>query len=303
MILLALLAASALAAPYDPGADGAALRAGALAAHESVSRACALALEPSKAPDIKGGLDEGVLRVRAAAEAASRLDAQAKQRTAEMAAALKKPGSKDEIAPERRRWKTASSDHAELTARVEKLPEKTPDGKPGPDKRRLKEALSRAAGSLSAADEALRKGEDAATSMGDSLQKMKDAARRAQSPAGELAASVAETLRLAGLLPGAVDEAKTRVDLLSQEPRNVSRTRAWDKLEAARGLTSGLFPAADAAGNRAGSLSDQSAAFARASDSFEKARTASDASPHAARPSLAEAEKTLASVRDALPPL
>lgn len=294
MILLALLASSVLAAPYEPDADRGSLRSAASAAHDSVGRACALAVVPEKADDIKGGLDEGVLRARGAGEAAGRLDAQAKQRTAEMAAALKRSEIEDEIAPERQRWKAASKNHAELTALVEKLPE-------GPDKRRLKEILKRAATALKSADEALRKGEDAAAAAGASLQKMKDAQRRAQSPAAELEAAAAEVLRLAALLPGAADEAKARLDLLGQEPRNVSRTRAWDKLEATRGLTSGLFVSADASCNRASELHDQSAAFARAQDVLEKARAASGAAPVEARPFLDEAEKTLSSVRDSLP--
>ncbi|OGR90540.1 MAG: hypothetical protein A2V88_17385 [Elusimicrobia bacterium RBG_16_66_12] len=249
---------------------------------------------PEKAADIKGGLDEGVLRARGAGEAAGRLDARAKQRTAEMAAALKKSEIKDEIAPERQRWKTASKNHAELTARVEKLPE-------GPDKRRLQEKSKKAAAALKSADEALRKGEDAAAAASSALQKMKDAQRRAQSPAGELETSAAEVRRLAGLLPGAADEAKARLDLLGQEPRNVSRTRAWDNLEAARGLTSGLFVSADASCSRASELHNQSAAFARAQGDFEKSRAASGAAPAEARPFLDEAEKTLSSVWDSLP--
>ena len=294
--LLALLAPCvALAAPYDPGADGASLRSGALAANESVNRACSLALAPGKVAPIKDGLDEGVRHARGAAEAAGRLDEQARQRTAEMAAALKKSETKDEIPPERQRWRKASSAHAELSARVEKLPE-------GPDKRRLKETLKKAAGALQAADETLRKGEDAAAVMGAVLQNMKDASRRARAPAGELSSAADEALRLAGLLPGAADEAKALLDLLDQEPKNVSRARAWDQLETTRGLTSGLFTAADAACNRASELHTQSTAFARAQDVFEKSRSASGAALAAARPSLDEAEKTLTLVRDSLPP-
>jgi len=290
MILLALLAASVLATPYDPGADRESLRADVLAAHESISRACALAVVPERAAAIKGGLDEGVRRARGASEAAGRLDAQARQRMAEMSATLKKSETKDETAPERQRWNILSQAHVELSARVEKLPE-------GPDKRRLKENLKKAADALKSADETLRRGEDAAATMNLALQKMKDTQRRARSPAEELSTATAEAQRLAGLLPGAVAEAKVLLDLLNQEPKNVGRTRAWDKLEATRGLTSPLFTAADAACNRASELLNQSTAFARAQDVFEKARAASGAAPAAARPSLDEAEKTLSSVR------
>ncbi|OGS40876.1 MAG: hypothetical protein A2506_01570 [Elusimicrobia bacterium RIFOXYD12_FULL_66_9] len=297
-----LLAASlALASPYEPGADGESLRSGALAAHESISRASGLALETEKVAFIKDGLDEGVRRASAAAEAAGRLGAQAVQRMTEMASALKKSEVKDADPAERRRWLRATQEHAELSARVEKLPEKAPDGKPGPDKLRLQEALRRAAGALKSADDSLHKGEDAATAMGAALQKMKDAHRRAQSPSAELAAAVDEAQRRAGLLPSAADEAKERLDLLSQEPRNVSRTRAGEKMEMTRGLAQRLFTAADAAANRSSELHDQSSSFEKTQEAFEKARTASQASPASARPSLEEAEKTLASVRESFP--
>ncbi|MEK7383832.1 MAG: hypothetical protein AAB262_11185, partial [Elusimicrobiota bacterium] len=54
---------------------------------------------------------------------------------------------------------------------------------------------------------------------------------------------------------------------------------------------------ADAACNRAFEFHAQSTAFARAQDSFDKARTTSDATPAAARPFLDEAEKALSSER------
>ncbi len=68
-------------------------------------------------------------------------------------------------------------------------------------------------------------------------------------------------------------------------------------IETVQGLTSPLFTAADAACNRAFEFHAQSTAFARAQDSFDKARTTSDATPAAARPFLDEAEKALSSER------
>lgn len=296
-----LSAAPALAARYDPGFDRAALRQAATLANSSVVDATGLSLEPEKVPAITAGLDEGLRQARLAAEAARALDAAARQRGTALEAASRDSvlarrikEAADPVAAERARLTRLSSEQAELTKKVDAAPEET--------RKKLRPLLSKAGDGLRSAGDALRPLDEAIRIMEEQALAMKEAQRDSRGPLLEISSAAAGTILRAEDLPPALAEAKARLALLGQEPREVARTRAWEKLEPLRGITGRLFQDADRACNRADELRRVSSDFDRAAEAFEKARGAAGAGPAGAAALLDEARKLHREIRDRLQP-
>lgn len=292
-----LAPASALAARYDPDPDRAALRQAATVSHATVVEATGRALEPEKVPAIEAGLDEGLRLARLASDAARSLDAAARQRAAEMAAGVKAADPRikelsEPIAGERLRWERLSNEHADLKKKVDDLPDE--------EKKKLQPLLDKAAGALRSAADALLPLESSIKIMGEQALAMKEDRQEALGPLVEISSAAAAAIGRAGDLPAPMAEAKSRLSALSQEPRNIARNRAWEKLEALRDITRGLFQAADSACNRADDFRRLSASYERAYGAFEKARQAASSSPSGAKSLLDEAHKALAQVRERL---
>lgn len=296
-VLLALAPVRAAAARYDPDQDRAALRRAATASYEAAVRAAGLPLEPARTADIKASLDESVSQASVSSGAARSLEAGAAGRGAEMDSALKGPPAPDAAAKDasaaaataRARWKTLSSDHDALQKRVDALPDK--------EKAELANPMRRATSLLSDADRQLSLAETAAASAADAASAMALARGKSRGPDGERAAADAEVARLAGELPPPVAEAKDAVDRIGQEPQNVNRTRAGQKLAVPRDLARALFAAADRACNRADEFRAVSDAFDRASAAARSARSDGSSAQDAAKSALDEADRTQAFVR------
>ena len=299
MLAAALLApAPALAARYDPDADRAALRQAATLSHSTVVDATGRALEPEQVPAITAGLDEGLRLAQAASAAARSLDAAAQKRAAEMEAGVKASSElkikelSEPIAAERLRRERLSAEHEELKTKVEGLPDE--------DKKKLLPLLAKAANALGSAADALRPLESSVKIMSEQALEMKEARQDALGPFSEVASGASGVIARAEDLPAPLAEAKARLGALGQEPRNVARNRAWEKLELLRGITSGLFQAADRACNRADDFRRRSASYEKAFSVFEDARRGASSGPAGAKALLDEAHKTLALVRERL---
>jgi hypothetical protein len=299
MLAAVLLAPSpALAARYDPDAARAALRQAATLSHSTVVDASGRALEPEQAPAITAGLDEGLRLAQLASVTARSLDAAAQKRAAEMDAGVKASSElkikelSDPIAAERLRWERLSNEHEELKQKVDALPDE--------EKKKLLPLLAKAANALGSAADALRPLESSIKIMSEQALEMKEAHQDSLGPLVEISSAVSGVIAHAEDLPAPLAEAKTRLGALGQEPRNVARSRAWEKLELLRGITSSLFQAADRACNRADDLRRRSASYERASGAFEKARQAASSGPAGTKALLDEARKTLAQVRERL---
>lgn len=297
----------AAAAKYDPDADRAALRGAANACYDETVRATGLALTPEKAGEIKTGLDEAVRQSKSAQEAAKTLEAEGQKRAAEMAAIAAgrggptpEPEAKDfaaAAAVQRSRWSQRAAEQAELRGRVDALPDKKDDGKPDPVKRELKELLGSAGGALDDADAALKRAEAAAPMMTDGAARLKAALKASAGPADERARYDAQVIAGAEDFPPAVGEAKSRVDMLGEEPREKSRARAWQKLEPLRDRARDILAAADRACNRADDFHGRSSDFDRGWADFDAARKSGAGAPAAAAAALDRAEKTQAGVK------
>jgi hypothetical protein len=299
MLAAVLLApAPALAARYDPDADRAALRQAATLAHSTVVDATGRALEPEQVPTITAGLDEGLRQARLASDTARLLDAAAAKRAAEMEAGVKTssdPKIKELTEPieaERHRWERLSNEHEELKKKVDVLPDE--------EKKKLLPLLAKAANALGSAADALRPFESSIKLMSEQALEMKEARQDSLGPLVEISSAASGVIAHAEDLPAPMAEAKARLGALGLEPRNVARSRAWEKLELLRGITSTLFQAADQACNRADGFRRRSAAYERAYGAFEKARQAASSGPAGAKPLLDEAHKALAQVRERL---
>ncbi|MBI2788244.1 MAG: hypothetical protein HYX59_06125 [Elusimicrobia bacterium] len=291
--------APALAARYDPSFDRAALRQAATLANSSVVDATGLALEPEKVPAITAGLDEGLRQARLAAEAARSLDAAARQRGKALESAAKDADlsrrikeAADPVAAERARLTRLSSDQAELTGKVDAMPEEA--------QKKLRPLLSKAGAGLRSAGDALRPLESAVSAMGERAREMQELLRDSRGPLVEISSAAAGTILRAEDLPPALAEAKARLALLGQEPRAAARSRAWEKLDLLRGITGMLFQDADRACNRADELRRVSSDHDRAAEAFEKARAAAAAGPAGVASFLDEAQKRHQEIRDAL---
>ena len=303
---LPLAAALSFAAAPAPSPDLPALRRTAADAHQRMTTATMLPLEPEKAATIKAGIDDAAAAGLAVGDAAKALDALQLARSVEMDAFLdKRPAEaardvSEKAAHFKRRLERQESRRAELAGGVAALPDKDEAGKPNAKKRALEAALARAAAELETARFPALKGEEAARIMTDAAAKAADARRRARTPDGERAAAVAAALRASAGLPAAAAEAKERVDGLSAEPREVSRTRAQEKLAAARELTRALFSGVDAACNRAEDFERFFGVFASSAEAFESAREAFARLPAEAKAALERADGFLDEVRRGL---
>ncbi len=292
-----LMPALASAARYDPDSDRAVLRQTATASHGAIADAAALALEPEKAPAIAAGLDEGVRLARLAADAARALDAAAQLRAADMAAGVK-DGALDRklkelaepIAAERLRWDRLAPEPEELKKKAEELPPE--------EKKKVLSLLAKASSSLQSADDALRPFEESVKLAGSQALEMKAAQKDSLRPLVEVSSAAAGMISRSDALPEAAAEAKARLSALGQEPRGVARSRAGEKLEAAREISRQLFENADTACNRVDDFRRRSAAYERAAGDYEKARLAASAGPAAAKAFLDEAQRALALARE-----
>lgn len=286
------------AARYDPDFDRAALRQAATDAHSTIVAATARPLEPDQAAAIGLGLDEGLRLARSASASASSLAEAARKRDSELEAALK--GASDAairklaepVEAERRRWEKLSSERAQLKEKADALPED--------ERKKLQAPFEKAASALQSADETLRPLEAALRGMGEQAIEMREARRQAYSPFVEVSSAAANVVWRAEELPARIDEAKSRLAELNQEPRDAARARAWKALELPRELSRLLFQSADMACNRADDFRRRSAAFDKAFEAFEKSRLTAAAGPGAARASLDEAYKALAFLRERL---
>lgn len=296
-----LIGSPALAARYDPSFDRAALRQAATLANSTVVDATGLALEPEKVPAITAGLDEGLRQARLAAEAARSLDAAARRRGTALEAAsndavfsrrIKEVA--DPVAAERERLARLSSEQAELTTKVDALPEEA--------QKKLRPLLSKSAARLRSASDALRPLVAAVSVMGEQALAMKELRRDSRGPLVEVSSAAAGTILRAEDLPPAIAEAKARLALLGSEPRAAARSRAWEKLDLLRGITGALFQDADRACNRADELRRVSSDHDRAAESFEKARGTAAAGPAGVAYFLDETKKLHQEIRDALKP-
>jgi len=294
-----LAACPALAARYDPSFDRAALRQAATLANSSVVDASGLSLEPEKVPAIVAGLDEGLRQARLAAEAARSLDAAARRRgealesgTKDAVLAGRIKEAAEPVAAERQRLSRLAAEQADLAEKVDALPEA--------EQKKLRPLVSKASGGLRSAAEALRPLEAAVRTMGEQALAMKELQRDSRGPLVEISSAAAGTILLAEDLPPALAEAKARLSVLGQEPREVSRTRAWEKLDMLRGVTRALFQDADRACNRADELRRVSSDHDRAAEGFEKARATAAAGPAGVAASLGETQRLHREIRDAL---
>lgn len=303
-LLLLLLAAPASAATwsrYDPDADRFAFKGAGNACYTAANAAYMLPLSADKAADIRADLDEAVRQAAVAADAARRLDGGAQGRVADMKGALKDAAGDVPAAPgdARARWKTLSGERADLSRRVDAMPDKNPDGSPS-DKPRLQDELSRAESALKSADGDLTAVEGAAKDGAAAAAAMKASLAKAVGdfPYGELLAADSEGLDAAGRLPGTADEAKALVGQIDVEPKNQGRQRASDKLDQAREQARRLFNAGDRASNRADFFSGRCAEFDRAYVALKAAvKTAGDR-PYAVKSALDGAERLLTDVRN-----
>lgn len=296
---LLLLSSAASAARYDPDFDRAALRQAATLAHSGIVDATGLPLEPEKVPAITAGLDEGLRQARLAAGSARSLDDAARRRGEAMEAAVKEGALEralkellEPVAAERRRLARLSAERGELKEKVEALPEG--------ERKKLEPLLAKAEGALSEAAGALRPLEEAAKSMEERGLEMKSRQRDAAGPLVEISSAAAGTIGRAEDLAPAMAEAKARLAVLGQEPRDVARTRAWEKLDLLRGVVRLLFQDADRACNRADEFRRASSSYERAFDDYDRARRAASAGPSAARSFLDEAHKHLVELRKRL---
>ena len=297
--VLLLAPAPALAARYAPGFDRAALRQAATLANSSVVDATGLALEPEKVPAITAGLDEGLRQARLAAEAARSLDPPPRPRGAARASGAqdaphprRHKEAADPVAAVRARLTRLSAEQAELTGKVEALPEEP--------RKKLRPLLAKAGAGLRAAGDALRPLESALKLMDEQAIALKELRRDSRGPLVEISSAAAGTILRAEDLPPALAEAKARLALLGQEPRAAARGRAWEKLDLLRGITGALFQDADRACNRADELRRVSSDHDRAAEAFEKARGAAAAGPAAVAAFLDETKKLHQEIRDAL---
>ncbi|MBI3565529.1 MAG: hypothetical protein HY079_10070 [Elusimicrobia bacterium] len=311
LLAAALLVATPVsAAKYDPDADRAALRGAANACYDETVHATGLALTPEKAAEIKTGLEEAVRRSRSASDAAKTLETEGGKRSAEMTAVAGGRGgpapeaeAKDfaaAAAAQRARWTKAAAEQDGLKRRVDALPDKKDDGKPDLEKRELKERLGSAAGALDDADAALKRAEASAPAMADGAARLKTALKSSSGPAAERAAYDAQVVSGADAFPPAVGEAKTRVDMLGEEPREKSRARAWEKLDPLRDRARDILAAADRACNRADDFHNRSKDFDRAWSDFDAGRKSGAGAPAAAAAALDRAAQAQAAVKDRL---
>jgi hypothetical protein len=309
-LVLLLVPTLAFAQKYDPDADRTALRNAATASYDETVRAAGLPLEPEKAAQIKAGLDEGVRQARLAEEAAKSIETAALKRADEMAAIVAGRGgpapetaAKDYGAAgwtQRQRWTKATDDQTDLKKRVDALPDKKDDGSTNSAKKEIKDLLARAAAALGDADNALKIAEPAATTMADGAARMKSAQMASLGPADERAGFDSKVVDGAEALPAPVTEAKGRVDMLGQEPREQNKALAWQKLDPLRDRTREIFGAADRACNRADDFHNRSRDFDRAFADFDGAKKAGDGAPAAAAAALDKAEKAQADAHDRL---
>jgi len=296
MILLpVLLALNAAAAKYDPSADRAALRSAATSCHATMVDATGLPLETDKVPAIMKGVDESLRLARTAAGAAAALDAAAVKRVAEMAAgeAALERRIKDAAGPVAAARKRTDAYAAELAKDKQKI-ETLPDS----EREKYPPRVAKGDAALASAEGALRPAEDAVAVMGQRALEMKAAVRQSRKPLAEVSAASSSTVTLAGELPAPASEFKNRLAELGQEPREVSRTRAQQKIEPARGASLLVFQAADRACNRADDVRRASSAYDDAASAFEEALP--KATPAPAAPFLDAAQKALEQLRELL---
>ena len=298
LLAAALLAAlPAWAARYDPGADRFALRQAAIGSYTAVVDATGLPLAPEKVPAITAGLDEGLRLAQAASNAARSLAAAAKRRGAELEAGVKASSDAklkelaEPVAAERLRWRKLTAEQDELEKKVDALPDE--------EKQKLRLLLAKADGVLQSADEALRTLEDSVKAMSTQALAMKSIRQESLGSLEEISGNAAAVSLRADELPAPLAEAKARLGALGQEPRELARSRAWEKLEPLRGVTRLLFESADRACNRADDLRRLSAPYDKASGDFDAARLNASVSS-GLKSSLEEARKLLDRVRERL---
>lgn len=300
--LAALLAlAVPAAAKYDPDSDRASLRGAALACYDAAARAAGSALDPARAAEIKALVDSSSARGNDAASVGQTLALGAAKRADEMEAVLRGRGGPAPetaaadlaraAATQRARWTADGSDRDGLTKRLDALP------KDSPDRTSVREALDAATATLRDADDALGAAESGAASAAAAAADMKERAAASHGPDDELAAAVVQVRAAADQVLARAGEAKTAVDGLGQEPREVSRTKAGDELGAVRDAALPLSQAADRAYNRSDEFRSRSAAFDRALSAYDAARAAAAPKPAAAKDALDRAEKSLNDAR------
>lgn len=298
LVIIFLAPHIASASRYDPDSDRAALRQAASLSHSTIVDATGLALVPEKVPAITAGLDEGLRQAQLAADSARSLDAAAQKRGAEMTAGAD-PSTLDRklkellepLAAERLRWERLNAEQEDLKDKVDRLPDE--------EKKKLLPLLSKASRALSAAADALRPLEESAKIAAEQTLEMKAARQESLGPLIEISSTTSGVIRQADDMPETLSEAKSRLGVLGQEPRNVARSRAWEKLALLRDITRQLFEAADRACNRADSFRRRSADFEKSSAEFE-ARLAAGSGLAGAKSLLDEAHKALTSVRERL---
>ncbi len=295
-LTVALLASTpAWAAHYDSDADRAALRQAATLSHSTVVDATSLPLVPDKVPAISAGLDDGERLAQGASGSARSLDTAARQRAVEMDAGVKASSElkikelADPISAERLRWQRLTADYEDLKQKIDALP----DGESKP----LRPFLAKALAALQSAAETLRPLEESVKIMGAQALVMKEARDDARGSLEEIATHTAGVILRAEEIPAPLGDAKIRLGALGQEPRDVNRSRAWEKLEMLRGITRLLFEAADRACNRANDFRRNSNDYEKAAGSYETARRTASAGPAGVKSLLDAAQKALSSAR------
>ena len=293
-----LASTPAWATRYDCDADRAALRQAATLSHSTVVDATSLPIVPDKVPVISAGLDEGLRLAQGASGSARSLDTGARKRAAEMDAGVKASSElkikelADPITAERIRWQRLSADYEDLKMKVDGLP----DGESKP----LRPLLAKALVALQSAAEALRPLEESIKIMSAQALEMKEARDDARGSLEEITTHTAGVILRAEEMPAPLVEAKARLGALGQEPRDVNRSRAWEKLDLLRGITRLLFEAADRACNRANDFRRNSNGYENAAGSFETTRRTASAGPAGVKSKLDEAQKALTFVRERL---
>jgi len=285
--VLLLAPSLASAARYDPDADRAALRQSATLCYSTIVDASGLALEPEKARTIAAGLDEGLRLAGAAAVAARSLGAAAKRRGEEIETSAKTieralKETSDPIAAERLRARRLASVQAELKRKLEDLPK--------PDQKEARPLFEKASGALQAADDALRPLEDHVKLMGEEAVELASSRSASKWLLVEISSVADAAIIRAEELPAPVSEAKERLGALGQEPRAAARTRAWEKLDLLRGISSRLLDAGDRACNRADEFRRLSAGFEKSFGVFETSRLAAAARQGGAKTLMNDAQ-------------
>jgi hypothetical protein len=291
--LLLLAASLARAAGYDPDAGRAALRADANAAYADVVDAAGLSLEAEKIASIKSGLDEGARRAGLAADDARSLDSLTLARLSEMqsysggSSGSDSPdklfaAQSDAAADARKRWSTLLQQRDAAAAKGNGTPS---------DKDRLRKISD----ALDSADGHLRNAEDALKSADGERSRLRTAVREVGAHFEEMGKADAEVMRLAPELTRAVGEAKSAVDAIGQEPRNVTQEAAVRKLGVAKGVAQAISVNADAACNRTAEIHSRSKTFDRARPAGDAFLATVRSELDAAKPFLDTAQSLLGS--------